>query len=208
MWIHRFGSEKGSAMMEFGLVMGMLIPMLFGGVAFGVNLGNYLQSVQIARDVAHMYARGLDFSTTQNQNIAVNLAKGMGGMTTNGGNGVLILSQIREIYLADCTGASLTAAQCTNLGQRVFSNRLIVGNSTLRTSNFGTPNGSCVVTANGNISTDNYLKQTGCRASNFDDTVLPQLSGDIAYVVESYFATPSLGFLGAGGMGTYTRAIF
>jgi Flp pilus assembly protein TadG len=195
-------------MMEFGLVMGMLIPMLFGGVAFGVNLGNYLQSVQIARDVAHMYARGLDFSTTQNKNIAVNLAQGMGGMTTNGGNGVLVFSQVRKIYMADCTAANLTAAQCTNLGQRVFSNRLIVGNSTLRASNFGTPSGSCVVTVNGNISTIDYLKQTGCRASNFDDTVLPQATGDIAYVAESYFATPSLAFLGAGGLGTYTRAIF
>src|SRR5206468_8079443 len=110
--LHRNRLRTGNAMVEFGIVIIVLVPMLFGTVAFGVNLGNWLQSTQITRDVAHMYSRGIDFSVTANQNLAVNLAQGMGGMTVNGGNGVLILSQIREVYQADCTAAGVP---CNNL---------------------------------------------------------------------------------------------
>src|SRR5438876_11791605 len=121
--------KKGNAMIEFGIVTLFLIPILFGTITFGVNLGNMLQSSQITRDVAHMYARAVDFSLSQNKNIAVNLVQGMGGMTVNAGNGVLILSSIRKVYMADCTNAGLSAGACTNLGNRVFSNRIVIGNT-------------------------------------------------------------------------------
>ena len=52
--LHRNRSEKGNALVEFGLVTIILIPLLFGTVAFGVNMGNWLQATQIARDIAHM----------------------------------------------------------------------------------------------------------------------------------------------------------
>ena len=204
-------SEKGNAILEFSIVILVLIPVLFGTIGFGVNLGNMLQSAQITRDVAHIYARGIDFSQPQNQNLAVNLVQGLGGMTINSGNGVLILSQIREVYLADCTAAGLTSAQCANQGKRVFQNRIVIGQSSLRSSNFGTP-ASALVSANGNISSNNYMTQSGAVASNFDDALLPQQDGDVAYVVEAYFATPNLSFLGSWQAnatgGSYTRAIF
>ena len=198
-------------MVEFGIVIIVLVPMLFGTVAFGVNLGNWLQSTQITRDVAHLYARGIDFSVVSNQNLAVNLAQGMGGMTVAGGNGILILSQIRQVYQADCDAASL-GDKCTNLGKRVFSNRLVIGNSRLRASNFGTPP-PAFVTANGNISSSDYLQKASLVATNFDDSILGQVppgmaDGDVAFVVESFFSTPDLSFLGVGGNGSYSRAIF
>ena len=206
---HRNRFEKGNAMIEFGIVMIFLIPILFGTITFGVNLGNMLQSSQITRDVAHMYARAVDFSLTQNKNIAVNLVQGMGGMTVNAGNGVLILSQVRKVYQADCDAAGIPG--CPNLGLRVFSNRIVIGNSGLRTSNFGTPN-SAFVTANGNISSANYLQRGDLVATNFDDTIIVQGGGDIAFVVEGYFGTPDMSFLSGTGAsntsGTYTRAIF
>jgi hypothetical protein len=88
----------------------------------------------------------------------------------------------------------------------------VIGNSSLRASNFGTPSGLCVVTANGNIGSADYLKQSACQTTGFDDTILQEAAGDVAYVVEAYFATPDLSFLGSGGggggQGSYTRAIF
>ena len=117
--VRRKTSENGNAMMEFGLAMIFVIPILFATVAFGINLGNLLQSTQIIRDVDHMYAQGVDFSQTANQNIAVTLVQGMGGMTVNGGNGVLILSQIIQIYPGDCSAGGFTNAQCANLGKTV-----------------------------------------------------------------------------------------
>jgi hypothetical protein len=203
--------EKGNAMIEFGLSMVILIPILFGTVSFGVNLGNALQTTQIARDVAHMYSQTIDFSSTQNQNIAVNLVQGLGGMTATGGNGVLILSQVVEVYLADCTAAGYTAGQCTNNGSRVFTNRIVIGASSLRASNFGAPGTGVTITANGNIGASDYLTKAADVATGFTDAVLPQTDGQIAYVVEAYFATPSMAFLG-GYMndtgGVYSRSIF
>ena len=212
---NRKKNSKGSVMLEFGVVMGVLIPLLFGTVAFGINLGNMLQSTQISRDIGYMYARGVDFSTATNQSIAVNLVQGLGGMTANGGQGVIILSQVRKIYDTDCTAAGLTTGACTNLNQRVFSNRIVIGNSGLKTSNFGTPSGACAPTANGNISSNTYLTQAACQTTGFTGATISQAQGDVAYVVEAYFATPDLSFLslsgGGGGTGTagsYTRAIF
>jgi Flp pilus assembly protein TadG len=202
--------EKGNAMLEFGLAIFMLVPMLFGTVSFGINLGNWLQSTQISRDIAHMYASQVDFSVAQNKNLAVALAQGLSGMTVDSGNGVVILSQIVKVYQTDCDAAGLSG-KCTNLGKRVFVNRLTIGNNSLRNSNFGTPN-SKYVTANGNIGSTDYLQQASLVASNFDDTLLPQEAGDVAYIAEMFFATPDLGFLTAAGVGatngSYSRAIF
>jgi hypothetical protein len=148
--------------------------------------------------------KGDDMSLTLSKDLAVNLVQGMGGMTVNGGNGVLVLSQIRQVYQADCDAASLP--NCANLGKRVFGNRIVIGNSALRASNFGTPP-SQYLSSKGNINASDYLQQSSLVVSNFDDTLLPQASGDVAYVVEVYFDTPSLSFLG-NSAGTYSRAIF
>jgi Flp pilus assembly protein TadG len=202
--------EKGNAIIEFGLSMLILIPILFGTVSFGINLGNVLQSTQIARDMGHMYAQGVDFSLAQNQNIAVNLVQGLGGMTTTAGNGVLVLSQVVEVYQADCAAAGFTVGQCTNLGSRVFTNRIVIGNNGLRTSDFGTPTG-VTISSKGNISGSDYLTKGTDVVSGFTDSVLPQADGQVAYVVEAYFSTPSLAFLGGFSNdtgGVYSRAIF
>jgi hypothetical protein len=207
---YRNRSEKGNALVEFAIVTVILIPLLFGAVAFGVNLGNWLQATQISRDIAHMYSRGIDFSAAANKDLAVNLVQGLGGMTVNGGNGVVILSQIRQVYQGDCDAANLSS-NCPNLGKRVFTNRIVIGASSLRDSNFGTPD-AAYVTSKGNIGSADYLQQSGLVVSDFDDSILPQAFGDVAFVVETFFATPDLNFLSGFAAnatgGTYTRAIF
>jgi hypothetical protein len=168
--------------------------------------------VQICRDAAHMYARGVDFSQTANQNILVSLATGS-GMTTSGGNGVMIMSQVIQVYQADCTAAGLTAGQCSNLNQLVYVNRLVTGNSGLRSSNYGTPP-SALVNAQGNIAASDYLTKpslvlTGGMTTELTNAGLILNDGDIAYLTEFYESTPDLSFLGAGGTGgVYAKAIF
>jgi hypothetical protein len=220
--VRRKTSEKGNSMMEFGLAMTLAIPLVFGTVAFGVNLGNLLQGTQIIRDVDHMYAQGVDFSQSVNQNIAVTLVQGLGGMTVNGGNGVIILSQIIQIYPADCSASGYTTAQCSNLGHTVYLNRIVIGNSALRPSNYGTPN-AAYITAGGNLGSPNYLTKADAQASNFTNVLSPNLTpiggatpyladGQVAYVVEGYFASPWLSFLGHwdtdSTAGVYSVAIF
>src|SRR5271165_6967527 len=146
--------EKGNAIIEFALVSIVLIPLMFGMLGVGINMGHMVQAVQVSRDVGHMYALGVDFSQTANQNIDVAIAPGM-GMTTTTGNGVIILSEISQVYQADCNAANLTN-QCTNIGQPVMINRMVIGNSSLSSSRYGTPSAS-ILNSNGSISAANYI---------------------------------------------------
>jgi len=204
--------ERGNALLEFAAVSIVIIPLFFGMVGAGIQLGRMNEAVQICRDAAHMYARGVDFSQVSNQNILVNLATGT-GMTVNGGNGVVIMSQIIEVYQADCTAAGLTAGQCTNLGKLVFANRLVTGNSGLRASNYGTPP-AALIDAQGNIAASDYLTKptlvlTGSMPTELTNAGLTLNDGDIAYLTEFYESMPDLTFLGiAGSSGVYAKAVF
>jgi len=205
-------NEKGNALIEFAAVSIVVIPLFFGMVGTGIQLGRMNEAVQVCRDAAHMYARGVDFSQTSNKNILVNLATGT-GMTVAGGNGVVIMSQITKVFQADCTAASLTAGQCTNLGQLVFVNRLVTGNAGLRTSNYGTPP-SNLVNAQGNIAASDYLTKpslvlTGSLTTELTNAGLNMNDGDVAYLTEFYESMPDLSFLGVGGSnGVYAKGIF
>jgi Flp pilus assembly protein TadG len=207
--------ERGNALIEFAAVSIVIIPLFFGTVAIGINLGNMNESVQICRDAGHMYARGVDFSQAANQDILVQLAS-VTGMTTTGGNAVVTFSQVMQVYQADCNGAGLTSG-CTNLNQYVFVNRLVVGNSSLRSSNYGTPVSS-ILDSEGNISAVNYMTQgsavvTGTLSSELSAAGLTLNDGDVLYLTEFYYATPSLAFLAYGGAtgasaGVYAKAYF
>jgi hypothetical protein len=206
------GNERGNALLEFAAVSIVVIPLFFGMVGAGIQLGRMNEAVQICRDAAHMYARGVDFSQVANQNVLVNLATGT-GMTVSGGNGVIIMSQISQIYQADCTAAGLTTGQCTNLGKLVFINRLITGNASLRSSNYGTPPAG-LIDSLGNIAASNYLTNasvavTGSMTSELANAGLTLNDGDIAYLTEFYESMPDLSFLGVGAStGVYAKAIF
>ena len=211
---HRNRGERGSALLELAVVSIVVIPLFFGMVAVGISLGNMNESVEICRDAGHMYARGIDFSQTSNQDILVQLASAT-GMTATGGNAVVILSQVMKVYQADCDNASISP--CTNVNQYVFVNRLVVGNSGLRVSNYGTPPSS-YVDSSGNISDTNYMKQsadvvTGSFSTDLSNAGLSLSDGELTYVAEFYYSTPSLAFLSYGGnagatSGVYVKAFF
>ena len=191
--------QLGSTILEFAVVIPFVALAFFGTVSFGITLGRYVQVVQVCRDLAHMYADGVDFSQSGAQAIAVQLAQGT-GMTANGGNGVAIFSRVQQIYTADCTAAGL--ATCPNAGLIVFTQRVVVGNSTLRASSFGTPN-TAILNAQGNISPNVYLQNTDAtvRTSNLAAlyTAAGQpaglAQGDSPWIVESYFTAPDISFL-------------
>jgi len=215
------GARKGSTILEFAIVAPCLLILFFGTVGLGLMMGRYVQTVQVARDVAHMYSNGIDFTQASNRNIVTQqLASGV-GMTDTGGNGVVVLSRVSTVYQADCTAVGVT---CTNLNLPVFTQRVTIGNSALRASAFGTPSSSILDSA-GNIDPSVYMtnSNSSVRTNGFeaalDDAVTratgsaasppQQPEGDIAYVVEVYFQYPDIGFLGwstAGG--SYARFIF
>jgi hypothetical protein len=195
--------RRGSELIEFALVASFLLPLLFGTVVIGLNLGRSIQVVQVSRDTCHMYARSIDFSDPANQNIVLRLAQGL-GITATGGRGVVILSTVTFIGQAQCTAGGLTVGQCANINQPVITHRIVIGNAGARASSFGTPSPS-LIDSHGNVS--NYLTNTTARATGFS-TVLALQPGDVAYVTEAYVVSSDYGLPGFSSTGVYARAIF
>ena len=199
-------NQAGNTLVEFALVSIAIVPFLFGLVAVGISLGRGVEAAQVTRDVGHMYGLGTDFSTSPAQAMVAKLAEDF-DLSPTSGTAVLILSRIQTVFPAECAAVSAT---CVNANLPVFSQRIVLGNSSLRTSAFGTPP-SNFVAANGNIAPLDYMQQASLVAAGFE-TLLPQATGEQAWVVEGFFKQPDLNFLRPGfegtNNGTYILVIF
>jgi hypothetical protein len=199
-------SERGSMMIEFVLVSSFfLVPLIIGTFTYGFALIRSAESVQLTRDVGHMYAGGVDFSVQANQNLLANqLTQGLNivantGNVTGGstGNGVVVLSTYMMIGAGTCS--------CNNAGHVVLMKRVVVGNNTIFTTIYGNPN-SGLIAANGDV--NNYASDATARADAFGN-LMTLNSGEIAYMAESYFTAPDLAVPGVfSGLAAYQNAIF
>jgi hypothetical protein len=190
-------------MIEFALVTSLLLPFLFGTVVVGLNLGRSVQVTQVSRDAGHMYSRSVDFSDVGNKNLIERLAQGL-NIHVTGGTGVVILSTIEFIGQAQCDAAGLSGSACTNLNQPVFVHRIVIGNTSARSSTFGTPSAG-IVDSTGHVS--NFLTNTTARANGFG-TVLSLAAGEIAYVSEVYVPSTDFTLPGYAATGVYSRTVF
>jgi hypothetical protein len=173
---------RGISTFEFAMSLMVLVPLVLGTGAIGINLIRTMQTVQLARDAGHMYAKGVDFSATNgagNRSILADLGTGMGlSATTGSGKAVVILSALTYVDGNTCAAGDIAngnaapgSQTCTNLGKWVFVQRLLIGNNTLRTSNYGAPitNGADIpnnvtLDSNGMISIGQYTTRTGAVA--------------------------------------------
>lgn len=209
--------QRGTSIIEFAIVSIVLIPMVFGVVAFGVNLGHTTQVIQISRDAGHLYANGVDFSQSSNQDIVVNIASPMGMTSRTAGRGVVILTRVQQVYTSDCSAAGLSGSACSNSGKDVITNRIVIGNSSAFNSNFGTPSSS-MLDSQGNVragtsSANGYLNDptavaTGM-ASMLSNAGMTPSQGQSIYVSEAYFNTPDVSYLGGPASGgVYAKTLF
>jgi hypothetical protein len=193
-------------MVEFALCAAFLLPLYIWMVIMGLDLKRVMQTNQVSRDAGHMYARWVDFSQPGNQDLIVRLASGL-GLTRTGGSGVVILSKMMKIGLAQCSDGGVPEAQCANLNQTVFVQRIVIGNKALQGSRFGTPEDS-IVKADGTIDAVNYLKKASAVSSNFGST-LALGDGEVAYVSEAWFQSPVQDFPTTNNRGpVYARSIY
>ena len=200
--------ERGGALIEFSFSTLFWVPLVLGTIVLGLNLARAIRVTEVCRDAGHMYAYGVDFSQSGNQNLLLRLASGL-NITATGGNGVIIFSTITYIAASDCTAGGLAAntSQCPNLNQTVFTQRLVIGNSALKASAFGTPN-AADMDSSGSISSSKFLTDTTTRAVGFS-TLLTLASGQYAYVSEAYFSSPDYDWSGfLTGTGVASRNIF
>jgi hypothetical protein len=171
----RRDTSRGVASLEFALITLVLVPLALGTGAIGINMIRTLQTIQLARDAGHMYARNVDFSQPGNKTILANIGSDLGLSATAGsGSAVVILSALTYVDRNTCAAAGAVDGNgdpsgCTNYTQWVFTQRLMIGNSSIRQSNLGSPlvNGPTGVTldpATGKISLQDYVTRAGAVA--------------------------------------------
>jgi len=211
-------TQRGVAYIEFALSLLVLIPLLLGVIGLGLSMHRQLQTVQLARDADHMYARGIDFTLLGNQQVLASIAGALNLSTTLGsGNSVVILSTVRYVDVSACSQAGRVDSHgnpsgCTNYQDWVFAERLVIGNNTLFTSRTGTPSAS-IIASDGTISITNQATNTSDVATitgfnpwnSTTSTGLP--SGQVVYVAEA----AALGFRMppfSAGTNTYAQFYF
>lgn len=198
--------QRGNAIIEFALVITFLVMLLMGTFSIGMTLTKSVQAGVVARDAGAMFMRFVDFTLAGNKDMLVRLANGM-GMTSNGGNGVVIMTQIMKIGATECLNGGLATGSCPNYDRPVVIKRVVVGNSTLYTTTFGNPTAS-LLQSDGSISTTNYLNDTSVRADNFT-AVMTLNDGEYAYISEAYFKTPEIDMPGyRNNTYVYQRNVF
>ena len=187
---------RGVAAVEFALLTPFWLVLLIGTFTIGTQLVWELQVTQLVRDLASMYARGVDFSLSANQQLVTRLGVGL-GLQPTGGNGVIILSTVE--YL-DST------CNCNNANSWVFLNRIAFGDTSLRQSSWGT---TCTdLDAEGNVPLTEVTGSACAQvSSSFTQLGTPSAAangfkpGQPAYIAEAYAKTGL-------GNGDYAYAIF
>jgi Flp pilus assembly protein TadG len=202
-------TQRGNSIIEFSLVIVFLLPLMFGVFSVGLSLTKSVQAAVIARDSGSMFMRYVDFSTSANKQLIVRIARGM-GMTENGGNGTVILTQVMRIGAGQCIPTYPDTASCPNFNRTVVIKRIVVGNSALTTSVFGSPS-SGIIQSDGSITPANYLANATVRADAFDPlmSTAPLSAGEFAFIAEAFFITPELDMPGyRTNTSVYQRSIF
>jgi len=194
---------RGAAMLEFSFIMLLLTPLFLGSVGFGLNMLRSLQVIQLCRDAGHMFARGSDFSQPGAKTILVTLGDDVGLTTTAAtSEAVVVLSAVAYIDKAMCAADGKVDKNgeplgCNNYGKWAFTKRIVIGNSTMRTSNLGSPlqtgPSPVVIDSTGKISVHDQVTNAGDVAVfaginsyavvNGNVSGLP--SGQVIYVAEA-----------------------
>jgi hypothetical protein len=198
--------QRGNTIVEFALVSIFLVPLLLGTINVGMNLTRAVQVNQVSRDAGHMFARFVDFSLENNQNIIVRLAYGL-GMELTSGNGRVTLTRVMQIGDIECEAGGFQVADCTNHGLPVITQQIVVGNNAKRSSDLGEPP-PYMLDSQGEVSAADYLTDVRTRAAGFDQ-ILTLGAGEMAYVSEAYFEAPEFDFPGfMENTSVYARTIF
>jgi hypothetical protein len=205
-------SLQGVAIIEFALSMMVIVPLLLGTIACGLQLVQSMQTIQLARDSGRMYARRLDFGQPGNQTILASLGADLGLHIDGTGNAVVILSTVKYM---DSTICPTGLAACSNYQQWVFAQRLTIGNASYRTSGLGSPltsgPGKVTMDSGGNIADADQRNNSNDRAyfnalgnpfvDAVDKGVLDNLpSGQILYVSEAASKGFTMPPFATGGM--------
>ncbi len=225
---HKRG-QRGNEVIEFALIATFLVFGLLWTFVNAMNLIRMNEANQVTRDIGNLYIHGVDYSTYSAQSVASVLAGGFNlqvgssfsgndaANNANTGNAYVILAQVMFIGSGTCSSLD-SGVTCTNENEYAYTQYLNFGNASLQingvtvSSSLGTPSfpattsGSCG-TSEACINTSGIVSDfvTGANAvcTNCASFFQTQLSdGQVAYIVETFFASPDLSFSAypAGGI--------
>jgi hypothetical protein len=195
-------NKRGVAVVEFSFMLLTLVPLMLGISVIGIDMIRMLETGHLARDAGYLFASGLDVSQPGNQTLLSNIGSPLGLTTSGGGSAELIFSALTYVDTAACADAGAVNGSgdpsgCTNYGQWVFAQRLIVGNSSLMNSSIGSPLTSgptgVTINSNGTIALSQYVLLAGAVAtfssinpySDVNGNVSGLPSGQYIYVAEA-----------------------
>ena len=183
-------ARRGTAVMEFALVMPIMLIVSFLALGGGLMVTRYLSVIQLARNAGNMLSRDTDFAVVQNKQLLLMAANNL-NMSVSGGQGVAYLSTVVK-------APSGTA----NAGQLVVAQRFVIGNESLASSRVGTPSSA--------IWPDPANSQSNGDVADYDDEAsavaalpnplgsLPE--GETVFVAEVFYVPNDMNFLSAWGL--------
>jgi len=223
--------EKGTQIMEFGLVALLFVPMMMGSFVTGMNVIRSIQANHVARDLSDMYIHGADFSDKAMQRLAKKLATGMdlqvgsanGNAADNIGNsgrGIVWVSKLMWVgSTVEASCVSVQPAACTNTNKFVFLEHIRFGNGSLESERdasvghpgaardaFGAITPNRITTANAAVPEPHQTKMYQLwQVSSPSTNRTPLSDQQIIYLVEVYFQSPDLSLGAFQGRGVYAR---
>ena len=180
-------ATRGSGPVQVVLAAVFLIPLAVGVLLVSNNSQSSVRADQVSRDLASMYSQGVDFSRPANQSIALQLLD-----STMNGQGLIILTRMRAVGEHDCESIG---TDCVNAGYPVITQRIVIGDPSLRASSLGTPHS--VDHNTGEVL--NWARDASARVMDPDISLKP---GESAVAAETYLTAP------ASRGGVYARTVF
>jgi len=233
--IKRTNGERGNEIVEFALLASFLAPMLLGTFVVGMNMVKSIAVNHVVRDLDDMFIHGADFSTSGYQQLALRLgsminlqapafASGTSNVQSNtgtAGDGLIWVTKMMYVGAAtDPTCSQVSAGSCSNHDKFVYLQRIVFGNSNLLSQQQSTLGDASLANISSSGLVQNYLTDTGAQLPTAAQTAMvnlwqtdnngqaPLQDGDVIYVVEGYFQSPSLSISSVSGRGVYARYFF
>jgi len=166
---------RGSTSVQVVLSACFLIPLVAGIYLSTGTSRRSAHATQVSRDLASMYAQGVDFSQPANRNIALQLLDRSDGRT------LLILTRIHNVGPGDC--GNTPVVQCSNNGYAVITQRILIGDPQLRPSSLGAP--LSVDQTTGNVL--GWATDASARVTDSSVTLKP---GESAFAAEAFITGP------------------
>lgn len=196
------GDSRAQAILEFGIAAPFILMMTLGTFVIGTMLDRHLIVTQVVRNAGNMYARGVDFSSTQNKNFIVSAAAGLDLQLTSGSTAVYLSTLTRIPADAQCDSGS-GPRDCANNSLVVIRERYKIGDTSgsQMASRMGSP--SQFVDASGAPALEgvhlNHFDLTEAQASGAPAALTGAgglVENELVYVIEVIHRPVNLSFPG------------